>query len=336
MRHRRGDLDQRFHAAERLRQREQFRGLHQPDRRLVSALDEERDHPAAVFHLTSGELILRMAFVVRVIHLLHFRMRRQEVRDCRRVFRVTFHPQGERLDPAQDEERVHRSQYGADRVLQEVESLGQFLVLDDDRAADHVRVTAEVFRHRVDDDVRAQFERTLEVGRGEGVVHRQQRTVRVRVDDLRHGADVGDAHQRVGRRLEPDQPRGRGQRVGDRFRVGRVGKRKVEREAAQHFVEETEGPAVHVVPRQDVRARVEQAEDGVGGGQSRGEGQPEVPALERGKTILQGFARGIHRARIFISLARPADAVLLVSGREVDGRHHRAVVGVGLLPCMDG
>ena len=56
-------------------------------------------------------------------------------------------------------------------------SVGVPRVLEDDGAAHHVRVTAEVLGGGVDDDVRAQVERALQVGRGERVVHHEQRAV---------------------------------------------------------------------------------------------------------------------------------------------------------------
>ena len=93
----------------------------------------------------------------------------------------------------------------AERLLQEAQPLGERRVVRRDEAADHVRVAAEVLRRRVDDDVGAELERPLEVGRGEGVVDDDQRAGLVR--RLGDGADVDDVQQRVRRRLEPDDAR---------------------------------------------------------------------------------------------------------------------------------
>ena len=77
--------------------------------------------------------------------------------------------------------------------------------LRDQHAADRVAVAVQELGRRVDDDVGAELERALEVGRHEGVVDRQERAVGVR--DLGRAGDVGDLHHRVGRRLDVDHPR---------------------------------------------------------------------------------------------------------------------------------
>ena len=53
-------------------------------------------------------------------------------------------------------------------------------VVRDGEAADHVGVAAEVLRRRVHDDVGAEVERALEVGRREGVVDHEERACRLR------------------------------------------------------------------------------------------------------------------------------------------------------------
>ena len=63
------------------------------------------------------------------------------------------------------------------------------------------RVAAAVLGRRVRDDVGAERERLLQVGRGEGVVDDEQRARLV--GDLGERGDVGDAEQRVGRASRP-------------------------------------------------------------------------------------------------------------------------------------
>ncbi len=43
-----------------------------------------------------------------------------------------------------------------------------------------------------------------------------------RVRDLRHGRDVGEAHERIARRLDEHGARRRRHRVGDALRIARV------------------------------------------------------------------------------------------------------------------
>src|SRR3981081_4192614 len=87
--------------------------------------------------------------------------------DRHRVVAVLAHAHGERLDPTQDEPGVERAWNGAERLLQEVEALGDRRVVRGDEATDGVRVTSEVLRRRVDDDVGSEVERTLQMRRRE-------------------------------------------------------------------------------------------------------------------------------------------------------------------------
>ena len=64
-----------------------------------------------------------------------------------------------------------RPGHAADRVLVELDDIGDGIVIRDRDAADNVGVAADVLRRRVDDDVGAECQRLLEVGRGERVVN---------------------------------------------------------------------------------------------------------------------------------------------------------------------
>ena len=126
-------------------------------------------------------------------------------------------------------------------------ALAELLVGDDECAADDVGVAAAVLRRRVDDDVGAEVERTLQVGRGEGVVDDEQRAGRrarsrpraamsatrssgfvgvssqtraVSVADRgpRPGVEVGDVHRRDRRRPSARAPARRGGRSRRRRR----------------------------------------------------------------------------------------------------------------------
>src|SRR5579871_4082778 len=83
---------------------------------------------------------------------------------------VLEHAHGERLDAPGNQEAIHRRESGAGGTLDEINFLGVFRAGEDDGAASGVAVTIEVFRHRVDDDVRAKFNGTLEIRTKESVV----------------------------------------------------------------------------------------------------------------------------------------------------------------------
>src|SRR5205823_13593279 len=127
-------------------------------------LDREGDHPAEVMHLPRGNRVARVSRQARVEHLLDARMPFEEARDRVRVMAVLPHPDGQRLDTAQDEPAVEWTGDRAERLLQEREPLSDRRIVRGREAADDVGMAAEVLRRRVDDDVRSQLERALEKG----------------------------------------------------------------------------------------------------------------------------------------------------------------------------
>jgi hypothetical protein len=163
---------------------------------------------------------------------------------------VPVHPDVERLDPAQDEEGVHRPGRAPDRVLEEGELRSQLRVLPDERPRDDVRVAAEVLRERMDHEVGAELDRSLEVGRRERVVDDDELPARVR--DLRDRGDVRQAQERVRRRLEEDVAGLLLDRPLDVRRLGGVDVGEADPVALEHAAEEAVGAAVEVVPRDDV------------------------------------------------------------------------------------
>ena len=155
--------------------------------------------------------------------------------------------------------------------------------------------------------------------------------------DVRHRGDVGDAQQRVGRRLAPDDPGGRPQRRAQRVDVGEVHRRVLDPPRREDLVDEPERAAVGVVRDDEVVAGAQTAP---AGGRPRAHARAErpavPPALERGQALLQRGAGGVRAARVLVAArARAADAVLDEGGRQVQGGDHRARGGVGLLPGVD-
>ena len=179
--------------------------------------------------------------------------------------------QVEGLEASDVKPGVERGRNRAGRVLQEGHRVACFLVVQDHRAADHVRVAADVLGGGVDDHVGAVCERMLQYRGCEGVVHDHFGAVRVRHG--RGGGDVGDVEQRVGRGLHPDIPillagkrRGNGGGVGDVHHV------EADAPRHEHLGQQTVGAAVHVVAEQDVVAGLQGgAQQHVDGGKSGGE-----------------------------------------------------------------
>ena len=159
------------------------------------------------------------------MHAPHLRMPFQPGGDLQGRRAMALHPQRQRLEAAQRQERIERPLDAADRVLQEAEPLAQFAVVADDRdAADHVGVAVEILGGRMHHQVEAVFERTL---------HDRdwRRCCRRRPDRPRRRAivatrvEVDQLEQRIGRRLDPDQP---GVRAGSplRWRPDRTDRRR--------------------------------------------------------------------------------------------------------------
>ena len=119
----------------------------------------------------------------------------EPARDCACVVAVLPHADRERLDAAQDEPAIERAGYGTERLLQEVQALRNRRIVGRREAADDVRMTSQILRRRVDDEVGAELQRALQVGRGERVVDGEDRACCMR--GVGSGADVDDIEHRV-------------------------------------------------------------------------------------------------------------------------------------------
>src|ERR687889_1849708 len=167
------------------------------------------------------------------------------------------HANGEGLEAAEHEPGVDGAWYGAGGVLVELDPFLELLVRGRDSPADDVRMAAHVLGRRVDHDVSAKNERVLEVRRGEGVVHGDEGAPLVcHFRELRY---VGEGEHRVGRGLDPEQPRLGPQRFfdGGSLRGIRVGELK-SAGAWEDLIEEAIGAAVEVVSGDNVVTRREE------------------------------------------------------------------------------
>ena len=250
-----------------------------------------------------------------------------------RVGAVPLHPHRERLQAAGDEERIERARHRADRVLQESEPLGESVVARDRHPADHVRMTVEILRRRVHDDVEAELERPLHPRRGERVV--RDRGDAAPAGDRRHRFEIHQLQQRIRRRLDPDHAR-----LGRERRLERLG--ALERQVGEaqpgallaHALEEAPRAPVEIVERDHVRARVEQLEHRGARGHPGGERERGRPRLERRDARLVGPARRVVRAPVVESLVH-AGTCLDVGRGGVDRRDHRSGRGIGRLPGVE-
>ena len=149
--------------------------------------------------------------------------------------------------------------------------------------------------------------------------------------------DVADVEQRVGRRLDPDQPGLAGPDRGPhRVEVGDRGGVVPQPPRVRDLGEEPVGAAVRVVGDDHVVARpAQRPQQGVLGREPAGEREAALALLERGDVALERGAGGVGGAAVLVAAAQAADAVLLVGAGRVDRRDHRPGRRVGLVAGVD-
>jgi hypothetical protein len=254
---------------------------------------------------------------------------------------VPLGPQRQRAEAAQREEAVLRPRNGAHRVLQEAEPAGQVVARRHDDAKDRVAVAGEVLRDGVEDDVRAERERPLERRRGERVVHdddgRFPAGTDVRVGGAGHHRDVRHLQERVGRRLEPDQPgslvEGGGQDAGPTG--GEVHVPRDDAALPGDLLEEPVRAAVHIIPDDDLLARLGQLGQRRGRRRTGRERDPERAALQVGDRALQPLAGRVLGARVLVATPRPAHPELRIRRGLVDRRADSPRQRIRLAARMD-
>ena len=268
---------------------------------------------------------------------------RQELRNSRGVGNVPFDAEMERAQAAQDEEAVQGPGHAAHRVLEEVEALGDRLVAGDRDSQDRVGVAAEIFRGRVEDDVGTELERVLEGRRGERVVDDEVRWNGARLlgspaDRQGGSCDVGQLEVRVGRRLEPEEPRSRGQLLPEDVRTGRqVGVSRLPCPARpMDPLQVAIRPAVDIVADDDLLAARRELGDRSGRGGTARERDSVGSFLEHRHGPLEAVAGRIDASRVVVAATRTIDAVLGVGRGLVDRGRDGAGDLVGLGAGVDG
>jgi hypothetical protein len=113
----------------------------------------------------------------------------------------------------------------ADRVLQEGDLLAQLVVVPHDGdAADHIGMAVQVFRGRMHDEVEAELDRSLHIGAREGVVRGEPGPLPITrlLDNPGDRLEIAELQQRIGRRLDPDEPRLGAKRCADSVEIGEI------------------------------------------------------------------------------------------------------------------
>src|ERR1700728_1588683 len=153
--------------------------------------------------------------------------------------------------------------------------------------------------------------------------------------DVRDGADVGEGHQRMGRRLDMHELRVGTDGLADVIGIGGVDVGELNAVTNDHLAKEARGAAVDVVATNDVVACVQHRHHGGDGRHAAGEDVGAGATFEGGKVNFKGVARGVGDAGV-LPAAVLLDTLELVSGRKVDGNIDGAGEGIGFLSVVDG
>ena len=137
----------------------------------TAAAQLERDHGPAPPHLVPHQLVLREVREAGVVHAGELRLAVEEMSHVLRGRALRVHAHGQVLEAERVEPRFERRGAGPE-VAVPGEHLGAHEAEGaEDGARDGRRVAVDVLRQGVHDEVRAQAQRLLEVGRAERVVH---------------------------------------------------------------------------------------------------------------------------------------------------------------------
>jgi hypothetical protein len=168
--------------------------------RVLAAFDADGDHAAEITHLAFGDLVARMLREAGIVDALDLRLFGQPARQFPRVGAMPLHANGQGLDAAQHQPRVEGARDGAGGVLIELDRLHQLFPANH-RAAHHIRMTAQVLRRTMDNEVGAELDRLLQIRRREGVIDGKDGGGFM--GQCGDSGDVHDLQERVGRRLDP-------------------------------------------------------------------------------------------------------------------------------------
>ena len=112
-------FDKRFYTAEGFCEGKNLRGRNQAFRLVeVVSLDFEGNHSTKIIHLTCCDLVAGMVFKPGPVDLFNLGVVAQPVRHFPAVRTAALHAQVQRLQPAQDQERIERLGDGSAVVLQ--------------------------------------------------------------------------------------------------------------------------------------------------------------------------------------------------------------------------
>ncbi len=149
------------------------------------------------------------------------------------------------------------------------------------------------------------------------------------------GGDVGEPHQRIGRRLDVDVARVLANGVLDVARVRGVDVGELQPEVGHDLVEQPRHAAIQIVGGDDVIACLHHLAERADRGHAAGEHARGDAAFQRCQVLFQPRARRIAGARVVVAFGL-AQLFLSVGGGGKDRRSDRSGGWVGLIADVDG
>ena len=269
---------------------------------VPATLDLERQHPAgdAVAELADGDVVLGVARQAGVQDAAHAVLTLEPRGECRRGLRMALHPDGQRQDAAQDQERIERADRRPGVVLDALH-LRDEIPPASHHAGDDVAVPAQELGRRLDDEVRAKLERPADVRRGERVVDDVRRPVLV--GDARHRGVVGNYGGRVRDGLGVHDA---GRSVGDgrcgRSVVGHVHEIDADAEPRERARQQVARRPIGGLRRDDSVARAQLGREGrVDRAHARRQRRPGLATGELGVGIAERAAGRVGEARVGVA-----------------------------------
>ena len=221
MGHRGGVLDESLHAAKAYREGRDVYGLDEPPPRAEPAPRLEAQHRSEAGHLPPREAVLGEGLQPGVVDDADRAMVLEELRERLCVRALRSHADREGLHPAPHEERLERSDRGAEELVREPDPVEEPGRSRHDRARDDVAVATEILRRAVDHRVDPVLERALVHGRRERVVREHGRADGSRGCDVERVAEVDTARAADPGRILSHRRSHRDERDGQSSEIGR-------------------------------------------------------------------------------------------------------------------
>jgi hypothetical protein len=320
-------LDQALHAAQGGRPHEDP-GLGRPPRSPPPAPSHVKgEHAAEAGHLAAADGVPGIVGQPRVVHGGDPGVRLEERRHGPGVAAVPLHAAAQRAQAAQGQPGVE-GEATAPRMCRTWKTCSwsaSFLAKTSTRPARRCGRRCTWWSRGAPGPRPA--ERLGQSGGGEGVVH--QDACPPRPGQCAGGGEIGDPHQRVARRLEPEQARLRPQRRAQGGQIVGGGEARGQAPLGKELPGHDPHPVVGVLGQDHVRPGGESLEQRHPRRHAGGEGEGGLPTLQARHRRLQELLGGVRLPDVVV---RGEERIVRVAGErggEADGRRHLPGLDLG-------